>query len=232
MIELWYRSTGGRHKSSLHMSYRPTEVLTPNLPTAGRYLLLLGASDADKASAFAWRFRCPQSIRAAYRSRKPELFWIGIRPGQNDKVGPGACHQRKIGAFAGLNLAQSLIELQSRFIACGRALPHLVAWEVWMAGVLKVSVVTIGVMLCAVPAAAQSAKATCATRAVKAVGATALLEGAARGKARSAWMQRVSASKRLGPSYATWLRAKDPSYACKHTGKRYSCVARAVPCKV
>ncbi len=100
-----------------------------------------------------------------------------------------------------------------------------------MAGVLKVAIVMLGVMFCAVPAAAQSAKAICATRAIKAAGTAALLEGAARGKARSAWMRRVSASKRLGPSYATWLRAKDPSYACKHTGKTYTCVARAVPCK-
>ena len=101
-----------------------------------------------------------------------------------------------------------------------------------MSGVLKVSIAAVCLMLCAAPAAAQTASATCATRAIKAEGATALLEGAARSKARSAWMRRVSASKRLGPSYATWLRAKDSSYACKHAGQKYSCVARAIPCKV
>lgn len=101
-----------------------------------------------------------------------------------------------------------------------------------MSGVLKVSIVTVGMVLGVAPASAQVASATCATRAVTAAGATALLEGAARSKARSAWMRRVHASKRLGPTYATWLRAKDPSYSCKHAGKKHSCVARAVPCKI
>ena len=41
----------GRATSEFGSSYRPTEVLTLILSTAGRYSLLLGASDADKASA-------------------------------------------------------------------------------------------------------------------------------------------------------------------------------------
>lgn len=101
-----------------------------------------------------------------------------------------------------------------------------------MSGVLKVAIVAVSVVLWVAPAAAQVAATTCATRVVKAAGATALLEGAARSKARSAWMRRVHASKRLGSSYATWLRAKDPSYACKRASKTYSCVASAIPCKV
>ena len=72
----------------------------------------------------------------------------------------------------------------------------------------------------------------CGTRVIKAAGASALLEGGARSKARSAWMQRVSASKRLGPAYSTWLRAKQPHYECKHSGKAHVCVASAIPCKI
>ena len=98
-----------------------------------------------------------------------------------------------------------------------------------MAMMMKISMLAFALTAGAMPMAAEPA--TCATRVVKAAGATALLEGAARGKARNAWMQRVSASKRLGPAYATWLRAKNPSYACKYSGKSYSCVASAVPCK-
>ena len=99
-----------------------------------------------------------------------------------------------------------------------------------MYDVLKVTVAAMALALCVAPAAGQPT--TCATRAVKAEGTLALLEGAARGNARNAWVRRVSASKRLGPAYATWLRAKNPSYACKHIGKSYSCVASAIPCKV
>lgn len=110
---------------------------------------------------------------------------------------------------------------------CSHLLQQRVGFMTWT---LRFAATAILAAACATPAASQSA--TCATRATSATGATALLEGAARGKARVAWMRRVTASKRLGPSYATWLRAKSPTYACKRAGKSYVCVATAVPCKV
>ena len=81
------------------------------------------------------------------------------------------------------------------------------------------------------PAAAQTPAPTCAPKVVKATGGGAILEGAARGKARSAWIKRVSAAKKLGPSYAVWLRAKNHTYSCRKAGKVYVCDAIATPCK-
>ncbi len=90
----------------------------------------------------------------------------------------------------------------------------------------------MGLVLVALSAGATSAQTTCATRIVQATGTSGLLEGSARGKARAAWMKRVSESKRLGPSYATWLRAKNPHYDCTRSTKTYICTASAIPCKV
>ena len=102
-----------------------------------------------------------------------------------------------------------------------------------MRTVLNVPIVTLALVIGIAPAAGPAAgQTTCGTRLVKAAGASAVLEGSARSKARSAWMHRVSTSKRLGPAYATWLRAKDPHYECKRNAKAYICVATAVPCKV
>ena len=102
-----------------------------------------------------------------------------------------------------------------------------------MQTVLKASIIGIAIVLCSMPASGPAlGQNTCGTRVVKAAGASAVLEGSARSKARSAWMRRVSTSKRLGPDYATWLRAREPHYECKRGGKAYTCVASAVPCKV
>ena len=101
-----------------------------------------------------------------------------------------------------------------------------------MRTILNASIFGLMVMLgLAVATFSASAQSTCGTRVVKAAGASALLEGGARGKARSAWMRRVSTSKRLGPAYATWLRAKEPHYECKRSGNAHVCVASAIPCK-
>lgn len=80
-----------------------------------------------------------------------------------------------------------------------------------------------------VPAAAQT---VCAAKTVRASGSSAILEGAARGQARSAWIRKVSQSARLGPSYAVWLRARDHRYTCKRNARAFVCEASAVPCKI
>ncbi len=73
---------------------------------------------------------------------------------------------------------------------------------------------------------------TCYSKIIKSTGGLSVLEGGARGKARSAWIKKVRDSRKLGPSYAVWLRAKDPQYTCKKTGKYHQCEAAAVPCKI
>lgn len=72
----------------------------------------------------------------------------------------------------------------------------------------------------------------CHTKAIKATGGLSILEGGARSKARAAWIRRVKDHRKLGVDYAAWLRAKDPSYACKKLEKRHQCEAVAIPCKV
>ena len=72
----------------------------------------------------------------------------------------------------------------------------------------------------------------CAHKAIKATGSPAIFESAAKSRARSAWIARVKASRKLGAPYAAWLRAKDPSYACRKSGRHRVCDAVATPCKV
>ena len=79
------------------------------------------------------------------------------------------------------------------------------------------------------PAAAQ---VTCASKPVSAKGRVALLEGAARSKARAAWIHKVRHSRKLGPSYAAWLRAKGAKYSCSRQGRHHICQATATPCKI
>lgn len=74
--------------------------------------------------------------------------------------------------------------------------------------------------------------ATCYTKAVKVTGGLSLLEGGARSKARGTWIKKVRDSKKLGPAYAGWLRAKDQKYNCRRVNKRHQCEASAVPCKI
>ncbi len=98
---------------------------------------------------------------------------------------------------------------------------------------MKAFSLSIGlVMMVALSGSAALAQTTCATRVVQATGPSALLEGSARSKARAAWSRRVSESKRLGPSYATWLRARNPHYTCTRAKKSYICTASAMPCRV
>lgn len=86
-----------------------------------------------------------------------------------------------------------------------------------------------GVLMLGVSAA--SAEPVCALKSMKAMGRPALLVSAARSKARSAWMRKVAANRRLGKSYASWLRASEPAYNCRKAGKRFVCEAKARPCK-
>lgn len=72
----------------------------------------------------------------------------------------------------------------------------------------------------------------CHRKPVKATGSPALIEATAKSRARSAWIKKVRADRRLGPGYAAWLRSKEPGYACRKSGKRMTCEAIATPCKI
>lgn len=85
--------------------------------------------------------------------------------------------------------------------------------------------------LLAVTAGPAQAQAVCGTKAVRAAGGPAILETAARSRARSAWIKKVSASRKLGQPYAVWLRAKSPAYTCRKAGRHYTCEAAAIPCR-
>jgi hypothetical protein len=74
--------------------------------------------------------------------------------------------------------------------------------------------------------------AECHSRAVSARGAPGLLEATAKSRARSVWIKKVRADRRLGREYAAWLRARDPSYACRKVGRHISCEATATPCRL
>jgi hypothetical protein len=78
------------------------------------------------------------------------------------------------------------------------------------------------------PAMAEHA---CAPKPVRATGSTSVLESAARSKARTAWIRKVGVHKKLGPAYAAWLRAQQPTYTCSRLGKRFVCEAKAIPCR-
>lgn len=91
-------------------------------------------------------------------------------------------------------------------------------------------VLAISIPLAAAPALAQAPQ--CGTKIVRATGGPGILENTAKSKARSAWMRRVRGSKKFGPGYAAWLRAKDASYACHTVNRRVVCEASAIPCKV
>ena len=72
----------------------------------------------------------------------------------------------------------------------------------------------------------------CHAKAVTASGTPALIEVSAKSRARSAWIKRVRASRKLGPNYAAWLRSKEAGYVCRKAGKLLVCDATATPCKV
>ena len=82
------------------------------------------------------------------------------------------------------------------------------------------------------PAMAQALAQECHGKPVTATGTPALLEVSAQSRARSAWIKRVRANRKLGPNYAAWLRSKEPSYVCRKAGKLQVCDATATPCKV
>lgn len=96
---------------------------------------------------------------------------------------------------------------------------HPIAVALLIAGMLQAGASTV-------------ASASCSEKPVKATGGLAILEGAARSKARSAWIRKVTEKKSLGASYAVWLRAKNPTYACRRSGQQHVCDATAIPCKI
>lgn len=74
--------------------------------------------------------------------------------------------------------------------------------------------------------------AECHPKPVRAKGSAGLLEAAAKSRARSAWIKRVRADKKLGRDYAAWLRASEPTYLCRKVGRMHVCEATAKPCRL
>lgn len=74
--------------------------------------------------------------------------------------------------------------------------------------------------------------AECQSKPVHAKGGPGLLEATAKSRARSAWIKKVKGDRRLGRDYAAWLRARDPSYACRKAGRHITCEASATPCRL
>ena len=72
----------------------------------------------------------------------------------------------------------------------------------------------------------------CHTKPVKVKGSPGRIEATAKSRARSAWIKKVSANRKLGRDYGAWLRARDPSYACRKTGRQITCEAVATPCRI
>ena len=100
-----------------------------------------------------------------------------------------------------------------------------------MAGRAMVAALLMGLGL--TPATSSIAEALeCRDKPVKARGTPGLIEATAQSRARSAWIKKVRASKRLGRDYAAWLRAKSPSYTCHRVGRSLICEATATPCRI
>jgi hypothetical protein len=89
-------------------------------------------------------------------------------------------------------------------------------------------IVAAGTVLAAMPAAAQE----CYVKPIRVKGSVGVMEATAKSRARSAWIKKVRAHRKLGPSYAAWLRAREPRYDCRKAGKGHVCEAAAIPCKV
>ena len=95
----------------------------------------------------------------------------------------------------------------------------------------SIAAVALGLALLGAWPAALSAQ-ECSAKLVKARGGLGVIEATAKSRARSAWIKRVRYDRRLGPSYAAWLRAKDPEYHCRKVARRVACEAIAIPCKI
>lgn len=97
----------------------------------------------------------------------------------------------------------------------------------------KTAIAAIGYAWCTIAAAliGSAAAQDCALKPVKARGGSSVLEATAKSRARSVWIKKVNGDRKLGKTYAAWLRAKSPQYACRRVARRFVCVASAVPCK-
>lgn len=95
------------------------------------------------------------------------------------------------------------------------------------------SLAAFGIAMLVMPVVADPALAQqCAPKIVRARGGPALIETTARSRARSAWIKKVRASRKLGRDYAAWLRASGQTYQCRRAGKRVWCEAAASPCRL
>ena len=91
--------------------------------------------------------------------------------------------------------------------------------------------VVLGFLVVAMPLASANA-AECYAKQIRAKGGTGLIQATAKSRARTAWIKKVRADRRLGKEYAAWLRARSPTYACRKSGKRFVCEAAAIPCRL
>jgi hypothetical protein len=76
-----------------------------------------------------------------------------------------------------------------------------------------------------------NAGSVCAARKITATGKSSTMTFFAKTRARAAWVAKVSAEPRLGPTYAQWLRARDRRLVCRSVDRQYICLAAALPCR-
>ena len=98
--------------------------------------------------------------------------------------------------------------------------------------VLRAGAAVMLVVGCAGLVAAPAHALECLPKAVKARGGPGLIEATAKSRARSVWIKKVRADRKLGPQYAAWLRASAPEYACRKVGRHSVCEASAAPCRL
>ncbi len=89
----------------------------------------------------------------------------------------------------------------------------------------------IVVMLSGLAALPATAQTTCAPRKITATGKSATMTFFARARAKTAWVQKVAADSRLGPTYGQWLRARERRVVCRTVERQYICLAAALPCR-
>ncbi len=71
----------------------------------------------------------------------------------------------------------------------------------------------------------------CAGRKITATGVPSNLTFLARSRAKTAWIAKVSADPRLGPTYAQWLKSQDRRTVCRKIDTQSICIAAALPCR-
>lgn len=104
---------------------------------------------------------------------------------------------------------------------------------VWRSGMRlrTVAALALAVGAACVPALPANAL-ECHAKPVRAKGGPGLIEATAKSRARSTWIKKVRADRKLGRDYAAWLRARDPAYTCRKIARHMICEAAATPCRL